>query len=142
MINTKKLKLYLETEEGKRGIKEYFNDLAKREKIAENRYVRFEKWLKNNNFNKLMQRLVVENGKEWSEKCYHKGYQPYPNNKLSFIIKYVTNKYSHINVPQLKSKYYFPNQIWFFKGYFFKMTWGQGVLTEVFDKDFKQIIAL
>ncbi len=81
-----------------------------------------------------MQRLINENGDDWRERCYNKGYQPYPNNKLAFLIDYVVHNYESITVSELECEH-FADEIWFFKGYYIQMIWGQGVLTNIFNKN-------
>lgn len=112
----------------------YFYDLTEKHKILEQRFLRFEKWLIDHDFDKLMYRLINEHNDDYIEKCYHNGYQPYPNNKLSFVISYVTRNNAHpINVKKLKSD--FPNDIWEFKGYYFQLIYGQGTLIRIYNKD-------
>jgi hypothetical protein len=117
----------------------YFENLQKILELQLKRYVRFEKWLEHNNFDELMQRLITEHDDNYRDKCYNKGYEPHPNNKLGFVISYVIHNRESIDVPQLNKG--FPNQIWFFKGYYIQMVWGQGVFTQVLDDKFNQIIA-
>ncbi len=119
----------------------YFENIGKQLVIKQGRYRRFEKYLETHNFDELMQRLVAENGKDWCDKCYEKGYQPYPNNKLEFLIDYITHNYESVSVPKIESEH-FTNQTWFFKGYYVNMMRGQGVFTQVFDNNLNRIIAL
>ena len=137
----KKLKDFLDSPEGKASAKEFVEKMANKQKIAEGRYRRFEKYLETHDINVLMQRLIKENGEERHDYCYKKGYEPYPNHKLGFFIDYVVHNYASIEVPQLNNKH-FPNETWFFKGYYINMMWGQGVFTQLFDDKFNQIIAL
>jgi len=135
------LEKLLNSEEGKASMKKFFNDLADKKKIAEGRYRKFEKWLETHDLDEIMQRLEKEHCVEWRNKCYNNGYEPYPNNKLAFLIDYVVHNYYSISVPQIESEH-FANQSWFFKGYYINMTWGQGVFTQIFDSKFNQIIVL
>jgi hypothetical protein len=122
--------------------KAYFENIHKKNEIQQGRYARFEKWLETHDINELMQRLVKEHGEERHDYCYKKGFEPYPNNKLAFLIDYVVHNYAPVNVPQLDNFHSFPNQVWFFKGYYIQMTWGQGVFIELYDSKLNQIIAL
>ena len=121
--------------------KAYFEREGKKIEIKHGRYKRFEKYLETHDFNEIMQRLIAENDEKWCDKCYKNGYQPYPNNKLAFLIDYVTHNCESISVPQIESEH-FSNQTWFFKGYYINMMFGQGVFTQIFDNDLNQIIAL
>lgn len=140
-IDYEKMKKLLEdfpnTPEGKA----YFEDMRKKNEIKKGRYLRFEKWLETHDLDELMLRLEREHGVAWRNNCYNKGYEPYANNKLAFLIDYVAHNYESISVPQIESEH-FTSQSWFFKGYYINMTWGQGVFTQIFDGKFNQIIAL
>jgi len=135
-----KLKAHLESPEGKKEMEEYFVELTKKQKIAEGRYRRFEEWLKHNDFDRLMYRLILEHSDEWREKCYSNGYEPYPNNKLQFVFDYVTHNYESISVPQLENM--FSTQIWLFKGYYFRIMHGQGSVVDIYNgDDFKHLLS-
>ena len=133
----KDLEEWVESDAGKA----YFEKERKKLEIKRGRYARFEKWLEINDFDALMIRLEKEHGTAWRNNCYNKGYEPHPNNKLAFIIDYVVHNRESICVPQIESEH-FPSESWFFKGYYINMTWGQGVFTQILDKDFNRIIAL
>lgn len=111
----------------------YFEELEDTNQIREQRFKRFETWLETNDFDKLMYRLILEHGDEYIGNCYHDGYEPYPNNKLSFLISYITKNTEIIIVKELKND--FPNNIWEFKGYYFQFIYGQGTLILIFNKE-------
>jgi len=119
----------------------YWEKEAQKIVIKQKRYERVEKWLENHDFEALMYRLILVHGDDYREKCYHNGYQPYPNRKMSLLIDYITHTLEPIRVPQLES--IFSNQIWFFKGYYFQMTWGQGVVTDIYNgQDMKHLLSI
>jgi len=120
---------YLNSDEGIAFLKR----MGKKKEIQQNRYKRFEEWLKHNDFDVLMSRLISEHDEEYRQKCYDGGFQSYPNNKLAFLIDYIVENIKPIKVKKLDCK--FSNQIWEFKGYYLQMIWGQGVLTNVYDKN-------
>lgn len=134
---SKKIDEFINSPEGEA----YFENIRKKNEIQKGRYVRFEKYLETHDINELMQRLIKEHGEVWHDKCSKKGYEPYPNNKLNFLIHYATDNLAPIDVPQIQSEH-FANETWFFKGYYINMMWGQGVFTQLFDDKFNQIIAL
>lgn len=136
-----KLKAHLESPEEKKQIEEYFGELAEKQKIAEGRYRRFEEWLKYNDFDRLMYRLILEHEEEWREKCWHNGCEVYPNNKLQFIIDYVFDNYDPIGVPQIENM--FNTNIRFFKGYYFRLMHGQGTVFDLYNgDDFKHLLSV
>ena len=104
-----------------------------KKELRAKRHKRFEEWLEENDFDKLMYRLILEHGDEYVESCYHKGYMPHPNNKLGFIEGYVVDNIEPVYVEELDCD--FPNQVWFFKGYYFQHVYGQGTLFRLYNKE-------
>jgi len=138
----KNLTEYLETPEGKEGYDDYFDKLDKRTKINKGRYKRFDEWLKHNDFDNFMYRLILEHGEEWSEKCWHNGREVFMNNKLSFVFNYITHNFEQIKVTQIKNDI-FPCQCWFFNGYYFRLMHGQGSVVDIYNgDDFKHLLSV
>jgi hypothetical protein len=112
----------------------------KKHELQLKRFVRFEEWLKHNDFDKLIQRLILEHDKKYREKCYNNGCEPYPNQKLSFLIDYIDHTLEPIRVPQLENM--FGTTIWFFKGYYFRLMYGQGTAFDLYNgNDFKHLLS-
>ncbi len=128
-----KLKAHLESPEGKASMEKYFGNLAKQEMIKEGRFEKFTEWLKDNDFDQLLYRLVLEHDDEYREKCYHKGYEPYMNNKLSFVFDYAVENGEEVKVKELDCP--FSNVISEYRGYYFQIIWGQGSVTQIHNKD-------
>jgi len=128
---------WFESAEGKA----YFEKEKKKNDIKKGRQLRFEKWLEHNDFDKLMYRLILEHGEEWREKCWSKGYEVFMNNKLDFVFHYVTANLEPISVPQIESEH-FHCQVWFFKGYYFRIMHGQGSVVDIYNGgDFKHLLS-
>jgi hypothetical protein len=119
--------------------KAYFENMKKINDIKVGRYKRFEEWLKNNDFDELMLRLIHEHGEDYCEKCYHNGYEPYPNRKLAFLIDYLVHNYEPIEVLEIEPEH-FPSTIYFFKGYYFQTICGQGCFHRIYNKEDMQMI--
>lgn len=113
--------------------KDFFNVLAKKQEIKEIRYKRFKKWLENNNFESLIQRLISEHDDNYCDKCYDKGVEPHPNNKLYFLIDYVFDNTPDVFVEELNND--FPNQIKEFHDHYFRLVLGQGTMVEIYNKN-------
>jgi hypothetical protein len=124
------IKEFPNTPEGKK----YFENMRKINDIKVSRYKRFEKWLENNDFDELMLRLIHEHNDDYVEKCYHNGYEPYPNRKLAFIIDYLVHNYEAIEVAEIEPEH-FPSTIFFFKGYYFQTICGQGCFHRIYNKE-------
>jgi len=116
----------------------YFDNIQKIAEIKKGRFSRFEEYLKSHDFDNLLYHIILEHDDEYRENCYHKGIEPYPNNKLSFIFEYIENNYSPIIFEQLDGD--FPNRIWLFRGYYFQMIWGQGVAYHIYNKEDMRLI--
>ena len=128
-----KLKAHLESPEGKASMEKYFAAEAERQKIRKKRHERFEEWLENNDFDELINRLILEHDNDYIFKCYDKGYMPSPNRKLSFVIGYIFDNFASISVTEIDCD--FPNDIRQFKGYYFQHIHGQGTISRIYKKD-------
>ena len=131
-----KAKAYMESEEGKKSIKEYFNKLELKDKILEGRLLRVNGYLENNSLDKLMDRLKKDNGDEWSDKCYKRGYQPYPTNLFSLMISYA-NGYGKEPTEEEDmdpNEYGFLSSEYILENYKFQTFCGQGCFDRVLKK--------
>jgi len=132
----KQMTEWVESEDGKA----YFENRRVIHEIENARYERFKAYLETHDFDKLMYRLILEHGEEWREKCYHSGCEPYCNNKLQFIIDYVQHNLEKIRGAQLENV--FNTNIWFFKGYYFRIMHGQGSCFDLYNgEDFKHLLS-
>jgi len=118
-----------DSEDGKR----FCEEIKEKHERKEARHERFEKWLEDNDFDKLMNRLILEHDDDYIDKCYHNGYMPYPNRKLAFVVGYVFDNLAQIKVLELDCD--FPNDIRLFKGYYFQHIHGQGTILRIYSKD-------
>ena len=125
---------WVESDEGKT----YFARENEINELLQKRYLRFEKWLETNDFDKLLYSLILRHGDDYQDKCYHNGYMPMPNNVLSFIIDYIVHNYDAITVTEIESD--FSDGVWFFKGYYFQMILGQGTITRIYNKSDMRLI--
>jgi hypothetical protein len=121
--------------------KKYFEKERQKHKIKMGRYLKFEKYLETHDFDQLMHRLILQHGEEWEEKCWRNGFEVHPNNVLGFVIDYVFHNIKPISVPQIESD--FPNATYFFKGYYFQITYGQGSIINIYDgKNLKLLLSV
>jgi hypothetical protein len=135
----KEMKEWAESPEGIAIRNEFVEKMAKKLRIAEGRYEKFEKYLETHDFEVLMQRLIQEHGEEWQDKCYKKYYEPYPNNKLRFVIDYLVHNYEPIEVLEIEPEH-FPSTIYFLKGYYFQTICGQGCFHRIYNKEGMQMV--
>lgn len=104
---------------------------SEEEFIENNRYKKFEDYLKFKDFDTFMLRLTYEHGNDYIEKCLNNGYTPTPNNKLNFIIQYLKDNYADIIVRKIKTDEL--NKTWSFKGYYFQIIEDSKI--KVYNKD-------
>lgn len=111
---------------------DYFKKLDIENEKKKQRFSYFTAWLENNDFDDLLYKIIIKHNDEYREKCYLNGVEPYPNNLLEFILKYV-NKYGKVVEPkELKSDY--SGNIIEFKGYYFQEKYGQGTVLSIYNK--------
>ncbi|RLD65613.1 MAG: hypothetical protein DRI95_08320 [Bacteroidetes bacterium] len=122
---------------------EHFDFLELKFELKEKRYNRFENYIKENDFKKLMERLISEHDSDYINKCILKGYNQYPNNKLSFIFDYVFN-YAPNNYKSLFGieLIFFPDDVRKFSGFHFQIIYGQGTIYKIFDKNEELLLSL
>jgi hypothetical protein len=130
-----RLKEHLESPEGKKQLNEYFENLAKKEAIKKARFEKFDKWLEENDFDKLLYRLILEHNDEYIEKCYENGYESHMNNVLSFVFDYCCDRGKPVKKIPKELKCDFPQAVYEFRGYYFEIIWGQGSITAIYNKD-------
>jgi hypothetical protein len=115
---------------------------AKREKetrdILETRFAKVEKYLNENGIEQLMSRLIKEHGDDYSDKCYKKGYEPYPNNKLKLLYSYVEENYAPVHNDLIPQD--FLSGSYFFKGYWFTVYCGQGCFYRIYNHKLENIL--
>lgn len=123
--------------------KKHLDNFRKKQEIKIKRYEYFKKWLEENDFDKLIYRLVFEHDDNYREKCYHNGYEPYPNNKLQFIIDYIIHNFEPIDVKDKRLKSDFPTNVWKFNDYYLQMIFGQGTMINLYNKkDMRCILSI
>lgn len=128
---------WIKTENGQN----FLNNKKKIIDIEIGRFEKFESWLELNDFDNLIYRLINEHDDNYREKCYSKGHEPHPNNKLNFIIKYIINNFEPVNVRKIKCN--FPHTIWEFKGFYLEFVYGQGTMITIYNKDdLKPVLSL
>ena len=111
---------------------EYWDKLATKKEIEEKRFDKFEAYLIDNDFEILLDRLLSEHSDDYIDKCYKKGFMPEPNNKLEFLLKYLEERLDAIDTPEWIGND-FSTTTHYYKGYYFSNTFGQGVITRVYD---------
>ena len=126
-----KMEAYFNSPEGKKATEEWIKKQKIKNEILEGRLQKLEAYLQNHDFEQILQRLIKEHDDEYCDKCYKKGYEPYPNHKLSLLYTYLRENYTYIHNDLIPQD--FLSACFFFKGYWFTVYCGQGCFNRIYD---------
>jgi len=131
-------KNWIEREDVKEAMESFANREAIRDEILKGRLAKVSAYLKENDFDKIIERICDEHNEEYRAKCYSKGYEPYPNHKFELLYDYIRLNYAHVDnllIPQD-----FLSESYFYKGYWFTTYCGQGCFYRIYDHKIKIIL--
>ena len=134
------MRAYMDSEEGEAALDEWAKRMSIKNDIAQVRYLKIDKYLETHDFADVMKRLEEEHGEDHRDKCYKKGYEPYPNHKFELLFDYISEEFSHVDNDLIPQD--FLAQCYFFKGYYFTVYCGQGCFYRVYDSKFKHILQI
>lgn len=136
-----KAKEYAESPEGIERERLYFENLKIELEIEAGRFKKFENYIEAHSFDELLRRVIDEHDEAYREKCFKKGCEDYPTNKMQFIYDYVSKNVEHIEVAGITDGY-FHTEARFFKGYYFTVVHGQGCCYRIYDSNKKDICSV
>ena len=112
---------------------------SEQQKRIDEEMSRVEEYISTHDFDMFILRLISEHDDDYRENCYSEGCEPYPNNELQSLLNYIANTCEPIlGVKNLEVD--FPNDIYLFKGYYFQHIYGQGTITNIYNKDDMKLI--
>lgn len=123
---------FLESEEGKRAMDEFFNKLEAKADLRAIRFKKFEDYLETHSFDSFMDRMKSDNNDDYRDKCYKKGYEPYPTNLFAFLISYISENCEDAGLEFGGGD--FLSEEYIFNGYLFQTFQGQGAFERVYKK--------
>lgn len=129
---SEKLKEFLESEEGKKSVQAFIDNENLKSDILEGRFLKFDKYLETNSFDALMDRMKIENGEEHIQKCYDKGFMPFPTNLLGFIIDYASERGEEVDYNVGGGDFLYSEHE--YRGYLFQTYCGQGCFDRIHKK--------
>lgn len=88
----------------------------------------------------LVMRLINQNGKNWKEFCYSRGCQPYPTNALGALWTWIENNAEKVDPGEIQSG--FPQIVYYWNGFYFRTMHGQGVVHNIFDSKFRNLLSI
>jgi len=110
--------------------------------IEYKRAQKLKHYLDERNFDDFIGRIIREHDNDYRDKCYRKGYEPYPNNKFNLLLKLVEIEGDEITEIDFKDDCVFNNQIIKYKNYYFQWIWGQGVIIIIYDNNHEKIFSI
>jgi hypothetical protein len=122
-----------------RGV-EFIENLTKKREIQLKWYECFDNWLKQNDFDNLLLKVILKHDDEYRERCYNKGIEPYPNNILELIFDYVVEHCEPLKKVHKAIQSNFYNHVFKFKGYYFQIIMGQGTVYCIWNVDDKELL--
>jgi hypothetical protein len=135
-----KLRAYLDSDEGKRETEEYSQRVAEESAIRERRVNRVGEFLKEKDFDQIIQRIVWEHDDEYRERCYSRGYEPYPNHKTELLFDFVRSRVTDVHNDLIPQD--FLSECLFYKGYWFTTYCGQGCFYRIYDHKINIILQI
>lgn len=129
-------------QEVKDKMKPYFEKLAIKLDIKYKRTQKLKHYLNDKNFDDFIDRIIREHDDDYCDRCYKKGYEPYPNNKFNLLLKLVEIEGEEITDIDFKNDCNFPNLIIKYKNYYFRWIWGQGCINLIYDENHENILSI
>jgi hypothetical protein len=123
-------------------MKPYFEELALKQDIEYKRAQKLRHYLDERDFDNFIGRIIREHDDDYCDKCYQKGYEPYPNNKYNLLLKLVEIEGEEVKEIDFKDDCVFPNVIMKYKNYYFQWIWGQGVINVIYDENHERIFSI
>jgi hypothetical protein len=86
-------------------------------------------------FERFMQKVFVDNGEEWKEKCFYNGCEPYPTNLMYLAIDTARLYGEDVSQASADAGASFPEQVNFYRGYYFSTIYGQGASSSIMTEE-------
>lgn len=130
----KKIDEWIETDEGKKRLEDYFENIRQKQKIVESQLIRFkEKY--DNRFEEIIEKIISKYDSDaYVDRERKKGREP-RESLYWFLFKY-TEKYGREATKKEWKKYTntFTSCMYFYKEYYFSRMDGQGSVIQIYKK--------
>jgi hypothetical protein len=136
-----KIKEFHESPEGKKALQEFAEKIArehKRKEKAKDYLLSLSKY----KFDKLVSRLMVQNGEERRDKCYKEGCEPYPTNLMYLLFEAASIGGKEYTKTLDRGDEIFGGGTVKFRGYYFNWIHGQGTITRIFNNKKEEIFSI
>jgi hypothetical protein len=136
-----KIKEFHESPEGKKALQEFAEKIArehKRKEKAKDYLLSLSKY----KFDKLVSRLIAENGEERRDKCWKERCEPYPTNLMYLLFDGASLGGKQYDKVLDRGDSLFGGGTFKFRGYYFNSLYGQGVIHRIFNSRKEEIFNL
>ena len=118
----------------------YWNTLQRKREAEEARFPIVERYVTEHGMAHVLDRMIREHGEEWSQRCWERGYETYPNNKFNMLWRWIESEYEPVENELIPQD--FLSASYFVKGYWFCMYCGQGCFYRIYDSELKEILQI
>jgi len=137
-MDLEKLKDWFDSEEGQKSIELF----GKKLEAKHQRYVRANEYLqklKKPQFDALLLKEISKHDEAWRDRCYDKGYEPYPSNLLSLLF-HVAEEFGKTHKGVLDEfDQSFGGGTRTYRGFYFNWIHGQGTVLRIFNSNREEI---
>lgn len=127
-----KLQEFLDSPEGQASIEKFAQDMAFKEELQNKQRIRMRKMYHDQeSFDILMEKICAKHNDAYVDRCYSRGYMPYPMNILG-VIHDIADHEGVDHEPLDSFTEGFPSDIVTYMGWQFAVTHGQGSVTSVY----------
>jgi hypothetical protein len=126
------MKNFLNSEEGKKSIQKFADQLIFKYKLKDNNVLRIKKMFNDQkSFNLLVNKIINKHTKSWTNRCYEKGIEPHPFELLYTLFDLAEKEGKIINPIDDLTKN-FNSTVYSYKSWQFAITQGQGAVCSVY----------
>lgn len=90
-------------------------------------------------FSQTLYKLIKKHNDEYKDKCLSKGFELYPNNVLNLIFKHVFNT---VKSGSQVVDFNYPGETYYYRGFFFEIIFGQGVVVIIYNENKNVILSI
>lgn len=119
---------------------EFAVELKAKQEIKKARFAIIEKYLETTNFDHLIQRIIDEHNDDYRNRCYKRGYEPYPNQKADLLFDYIREHGTDVTGQVDDNP--FESEAYEFKNYYFQLNRGQGCYWRIFNPNKEDILTI
>ena len=122
-----------------------FNELSKRldfeNELEKKHFQMIERLISKYTFKVLLDKLISKHDKSYEDRCYKKGYMPYPNNLLNALLSYVETNGELMPDGSVIDVEFF-TETYSYEDFYFIWMYGQGLIIFIYNKDKERIFQI